>query len=132
MRGKGRVQSKRAPQARPTDSLIGRREGRSVKNLRAALARPEKTRRDAIVDTAQPGKSATDRRAGGASTARRNTTNPSNRRTSALEDSLQDRPSRKSTRKSANHAKRDSNLQRRQTRRVTSPKARAMRSNAGR
>jgi ribosome-associated translation inhibitor RaiA len=47
--------------------------------------------------------------------------------TSALEESEQDRPSRKSTRGSANRAKRDSNLQRRQTRRVSSPKARARR-----
>ena len=48
----------------------------------------------------------------------------------ALEDSAQDRPSRKSTRRSENHIKPDSNLKRRETRRTTSPKARATRAQA--
>jgi hypothetical protein len=113
-------------------SLIGRRVGRGAKNLASALDRPEKRHRDQPVDTAQPGVSATDRRAGGASTARRNTRRTTNAQTSTLEDSMQDRPSRKSTRKSANRSKRDSNLQLRQVRRVSSSKARAGRSIAKR
>lgn len=87
-------------------------------------------RRDAFVDTAAPGVSASERRAGGGSTARRNAKRNTARATSALEDSAKDRPSRKSTRKSANRAKRDSNLKRRQTRATTSPKARARRAQA--
>lgn len=113
-------------------SLIGRRVGQARKNLDAALDRPEKRRRDQPVDTSQPGVSASDRRAGGPSTARRNTKGNTARATAALEDSLQDRPSRKSTRKSANRSKRDSNLKRRQVRRLNSPQARAARSNARR
>jgi hypothetical protein len=111
-------------------SLIGRRVGRARANLEVAAARPEKLRRDALVDTTQAGVSASDRKAGGGSTARRNTRLNTAGLTSALEDSAQDRPSRKSTRRSANRAKRDSNLQRRQTRRVHAPKTRAMRSAA--
>ena len=90
----------------------------------------ERRRRDRPVDTAEPGVSATDRRAGGGSTAARNLRRTTNAQTSALEDSTKDRPSRKSTRKSANRSKRDSNLQRRQVRRVSAPKARAARSMA--
>ncbi|MCW5830956.1 MAG: HPF/RaiA family ribosome-associated protein [Labilithrix sp.] len=110
--------------------LIGRREGHARANLETALDRPEKRRRDAVVDTSTPGVSASDRRAGGGSTARRNTKRNTARATSALEDSAKSRPSRKSTRKSANRAKRDSNLLRRQTRAATSPKARARRAQA--
>lgn len=46
----------------------------------------------------------------------------------ALEDSSSGKPSRKSTRGSAGHIKLATNLQRRQVRRVHSPKARAARS----
>jgi hypothetical protein len=49
-----------------------------------------------------------------------------------LEDSGKARPSRKSTRKASNRMKLDANLRRRQTRRVSSPKARAMRGAASR
>jgi hypothetical protein len=43
----------------------------------------------------------------------------------ALEDLIQNRPSLKSTRGSVNHAKPDSNLDRRQKLRIRSPQARA-------
>ncbi len=109
-------------------SLIGRRVGQGRDQLEAALDRPEKRRRDEPIDTSRPGASASDRRAGGGSTARRNSKRNSAGATAALEDSARDRPSRKSTRKSAGRSKRDSNLQRRQTRRTTSAKARASRS----
>ena len=111
-------------------ALIGRRVGRSAANLRKAAARPEKERRDHYVDTSLPGVSASDRRAGGGSTARRNAMQRTRRATATLEDSAKERPTRKSTRKSANRAKQGNKLQRRETRRVTSSKARARRSAA--
>ncbi|WP_437777903.1 hypothetical protein [Sorangium sp. So ce1097] len=114
----------------PEGSFIGRRVGRSKENLERALERPEKSRRDFPVDTAAPGQSATDRKAGGGSTARRNTMRRSRKATATLEDSAQDRPSRKSTRKSANRAKQDSKLRRRQVRRATAPSARAAKATA--
>jgi hypothetical protein len=117
---------KRNPAPPPAEgSLIGRRVGHATENLLRAADRPEKRRRDQPVDTAEPGRSATDRRAGGGSTAGRNTKVNTAGLTSALEDSARDRPSRKSTRKAAGRAKRDNNLQQRQVRRVRSPKARA-------
>jgi ribosome-associated translation inhibitor RaiA len=111
-------------------SFIGRRVGHARSNLEDALARPEKLRRDALVDTAAPEVSASDRRAGGPSTARRNSRRNDARATSMLEDSARARPSRKSTRRSANRSKRDSNLKRRQTRATTAPGARAARAQA--
>ncbi len=126
-----RTEIERPPNAPPAEgSLIGRRVGQGTKNLEAALERPEKERRDAYVDTSLPNVSASDRRAGGGSTARRNTKRKHTRATAALEDSAKGRPSRKSTRKSANRGKRDSNLKRRQTRATTSPRARAARARA--
>src|SRR5690606_12367191 len=61
--------------AAPADAgeIIGRRVGRGAAALARALARPEKARRDAYVDTSRPGVSASDRRAGGPMSARRNT-----------------------------------------------------------
>jgi ribosome-associated translation inhibitor RaiA len=120
--------SPQEPNPAPEDgSLIGARVGKSKRDLARAADRPEKRRRDYPVDTAQVGASATDRKAGGGSTARRNTKLNTAGLTAALEDSAQDTPSRKSTRGATNRAKRDSNLQRRQTRKVTSPKERARR-----
>lgn len=84
--------------------LIGRRVGRGEDALARALARPEKARRDAYVDTAKPGVSASHRRAGGTMSARRNTQANPRRAMSTLEDS-RTKPSRKSTRRGANRAK---------------------------
>jgi ribosome-associated translation inhibitor RaiA len=106
-------------------SVIGRRVGRARANLLAAADRPEKRRRDQPVDTAQPGVSATDRKAGYGSTARRNTRLSDAKATAALEDSAQDRPSRKSTRKSANRGKRDVALRLREVAEARSPVARS-------
>jgi len=105
-------------------SLIGRRVGQGKANLSAALERPEKLRRDALVDTAQPGVSATDRKAGGTSTARRNSKQNTSGMTSALEDS-RTKPSRKSTRGGTNRSKAATQLTRRAQRKVRSPQARA-------
>jgi ribosome-associated translation inhibitor RaiA len=116
-----------APERRgtPEGSLIGRRVGRSAERLRLAAERPEKLRRDAWVDTAQPATSASDRKVGAGSTARRNTKLNLAGMTSMLEDSASGRPSRKSTRRSAGRAKRDSALRLRATARATSPEERA-------
>jgi ribosome-associated translation inhibitor RaiA len=108
-------------------SVIGRRVGSGATNLADAAARPEKLRRDALVDTSQRGVSETDRKAGGGSTARRNAKRNLAGLTSALEDSAQSRPSRKSTRKSAGRARRDSNLELRELAALHSPSERARR-----
>lgn len=111
-----------AVQSEDRGSLICRRVGRSKANLDRALARPEKERRDVYVDTAAPGTSASDRRAGYGATAARNTRGRSSGMTSALEDS-RTQPSRKSTRKSINRARAATALELRATLRSRSPKA---------
>lgn len=113
---------------RPDDdgSLIGGRVGRSRANLERALARPEKYRRDVYVDTAAPGVSASDRRAGYGATAARNTKRNTAGMAFALEDS-RTAPSRKSTRKSHNRAKAATLLERKAQLQLQSPKSRAAR-----
>ncbi|HSK04342.1 MAG TPA: hypothetical protein VK932_23975 [Kofleriaceae bacterium] len=107
-----------------TGELIGRRTGQGAAALRRAGARPETARRDAYVDTSLPGVSASDRKAGGDMTARRNTRGRAPRATAALEDS-RTRPSRKSTRRSANRGKSSQGKERTAVARVVSPSARA-------
>jgi hypothetical protein len=93
---------------------------------------PRPPRRDIGVDTSKPGVSATDRKAGLGSSARRNLKkNVSSRSSVALEDA-KGRPSRKATRKAANRAKPSNNLTRRQIRRTSSAKARARKAAAKR
>lgn len=104
---KGSKRSRRDRAASMRDdsgSLIGARVGRGAANLEAALARPEKQRRDAFIDTAAPGVSASDRHAGYGATAARNTKRNRAGMQSALEDS-RTTPSRKSTRRSVNRGK---------------------------
>jgi hypothetical protein len=132
-RGKHGLRSTRrvsahAPQATrspPIDDgeLIGRRVGRGPDALARALERPEKLDRSAYVDTSAPGVSASDRRAGGFSTARRNTRARPSRSHSTLEDS-RTRPSRKSTRRSANRSKPSGTLERAVAASMTSPRKR--------
>jgi hypothetical protein len=118
---------RRAQQAeQDAESLIGKRAGRGAANLSMALERPEKERRDAYVNTAAPDTSATDRRAGGSHTARRNSKRGSSGMTYALEDSTT-QPSRKSTRASGDGTKAASQLTRRAKRRTHSSNARAQR-----
>lgn len=107
-----------------TGELIGRRTGQGAAALRRAAARPEKARRDAYVDTSLPGVSAADRKAGGDMTARRNSKRRAPRAAAALEDS-RTRPSRKSTRRSANRAKSGQAKTVTVMVRATSPSARA-------
>jgi hypothetical protein len=79
-------------------------------------------------DTSLVGVSATAKKRGAGHTAPRNRSQHADRKaTFALEDSATGRPSRKSSRASANHIKPDNNLRRRQSRRTASPKARARR-----
>lgn len=106
--------------------MVGRRVGRSRRNVVRVASRPEKERRDFFIDTAAPGTSETDRKAGGGSSAARNTKLRLARMGYTLEDSA-GKPSRKATRKSANRAKGGSKLARRQKRRLRAPKARATR-----
>jgi hypothetical protein len=105
-------------------SLIGRRVGRAAANLRSALARPEKERRDVFVDTALEGTSASDRKAGYGATAARNTKLRTSGMTATLEDS-RTRPSRKSSRRSANRAKSATSLTQKALAKRISPSARA-------
>lgn len=89
--------------------------------------KPRRPRRDLDVDTSKPGVSATDRKAGAGSTAKRNLSKRAAKKGGAsLEDSAT-KPSRKSTRRSSGRAKRSSNLERRAGRATTAPKARAKR-----
>jgi len=68
--------------------------------------KPRPPRRDWPVDTSMPGVSATDRRAGGGSTAARNLSKRSEKTAGyKLEDSATGKPSRKSTRKGKNRIK---------------------------
>jgi ribosome-associated translation inhibitor RaiA len=106
--------------------LIGRRTGRGSAALDRALDRPEKRRRDAYADTASPSTSASDRRAGGKFTARRNARARTSRATATLEDS-RTRPSRKSTRRSANRGKASQGKERTAVSRSLTPSARASR-----
>lgn len=125
-----RNDKKAANAAPPGGSFIGRRVGHSSKDLGDALKRPEKLYGDYPVDTAKKGVAASDKKAGGGSTARRNSRKNDSGASYSLEDSVTGKPSRKSTRRSANGAKPDSNLRRRETRRTTSPKAAAARASA--
>jgi hypothetical protein len=107
--------------------LIGRRVGRGPAALARALDRPEKRDRAADVDTAAVGASASDRRAGGPATARRNTLARTTRATATLEDS-RTRPSRKSTRRSANRGKPSQTKERAAVQKMLAPRARRGRS----
>lgn len=129
--------STRAPQAATepgsvdAGEVIGPRVGRGAAAMARALARPEKARRDAYVDTATPGVSESDRKAGGRISARRNTRAAAPRATAALEDS-RTTPSRKSTRRSSNRGKPSQAKERTATAKSVTPGARASRASARR
>jgi hypothetical protein len=132
----GKATRKKAPKRRvnpapAAGALVGRRVGRSAENLAEVKARPDKARRDAFVDTAAKGVSATDRKAGGGSTARRNV-GRGQRATATLEDSATGKPSRKSTRRGANRAKSGSKQGRAAARKTRSPKRKATKAQAAR
>jgi hypothetical protein len=114
--------------ARDGGELIGRRVGRAAANLELVLAKPRRSR---DVDTSDVGVSASDAKAGGISTARRNVMRRAPKATSALEDS-RTKPSRKSTRRSANRTKGGQGLEQTAKARTASPQARAARNRVGR
>lgn len=107
--------------------IMGKRAGQGAEALARALERPEKKRRDAYVDTSLPGVSASDRKAGGGHSARRNTKARHGSATVTLEDSA-GRPSRKSTRRGANHGKPSQGKERTAVAKAMTPTARARRS----
>jgi hypothetical protein len=126
--GRGRARSTAAKQRELRDAgeLIGRRVGHGPAALSRALDRPEKRNRAAYTNTAAKGVSASDRRAGGPFTARRNTMAQTSRATAMLEDSAT-RPSRKSTRRSANRGKPSQTKERANIQRLQTPASRAAR-----
>jgi hypothetical protein len=78
--------------------------------------RPRRPRRDHPIDTAQPGVSATDRKAGDASTAARNKSKAAAKKAPYVLEDSRARPSRRSTRRSRNRQQPGSNLKRLQRR----------------
>jgi hypothetical protein len=97
-----------------------RSKGRKPKTVRA--------RRDVPVDTAAPGVSATDRKAGIGSTAARNRSARAGRKGgAALEDSAGPRASRRSSRRSSDRTKRDDPLHQRSVQRTLKRKRRPSR-----
>jgi hypothetical protein len=107
------------------EPIMGRREGHGADPLMLAAERPEKVRRDLPVDTSQPDTSADDRKVGSGHTAKRNTKLNTSGMAYALEDSTTGRPSRKSTRGSANGIKHANPLTRLTKSSVMSPKSQA-------
>lgn len=85
----------------------------------------KRPRRDVPVDTSEPGKSATDRRAGIGNTAARNYDLRAGRKAAVMLEDSATTPSRKSTRRSANRIKGATPLTAETKRRVRSPKATA-------
>jgi len=128
---KAKPTKRRAQMTATTDegSMIDRRVGQGRANVKRAQARPEKKRRDAYVDTSKKGVAADDKKVGAGHTARRNTKLNTSGMTATLEDSATGKPSRKSTRKSANRSK-PNQLTRRTKRKLHSPESRAARSRA--
>lgn len=124
-RGKPMAARGAAP-LRDEGELIGRRVGRGQAALSRALRRPEKRNRAHYVDTAEAGVSASDRRAGGPYSARRNTMARTSRATASLEDS-RTTPSRKSSRRSANRGKPSQTKERAAAQKLQTPRSRAMR-----
>lgn len=88
---------------------------------------PKRARRDEVVDTSKPGVSATDRKA---TRGPKRSRLAGRRGGAALEDTKAGKPSRKSTRKSADRTKRTTNQQLQATRKTASPSARAARGKA--
>lgn len=128
-RTKKKATSARTSRRAPEGSLVGRRAGQGQENILLAAERPEKRSRKIPVDTAAPGVSATDRKVGKGATATRNTKLRTNRASYKLEDSAQDRPSRKPTRRTLG-AKADTQLRQKAVREARSPEARAERASA--
>lgn len=119
---KKRRASASAPLENESSELIGRRVGRSTGNLERVQAKPTKVRKTSTKRGAAHG----NRPTVGKHTAPRNAKLNTQGMTAALEDSGSGKPSRKSTRKSANRHK-ENQLTRRMQRKLVSPESRAAR-----
>jgi len=108
-------------------SLFDRRVGHGTEQLRSVQARPEKERRDAVIDTSLRHTGADMRTAGGGHTAKRNTKLQTAGMVYRLEDSTSSRPSRKSTRGGKNRIKPAAGLTTRTKSAVHKPSERAAR-----
>lgn len=107
-----------------------REEAAKQRKKTAKPKRPRKVKRK-NVDTAEVGVSATDERRGSEHTAERNRSQHAGRKASVvLEDSESGKPSRKSSRKSANRLKSASGLEKEAARKLNTPKAKATRAKA--
>jgi hypothetical protein len=93
--------------------------------------KPKKAKPPRNVDTSKPGVSATDIKRGAEHTAERNKSEHARRKAAVkLEDSESGKPSRKSSRKSANRQKSAAGLERENARRLNTPAAKASRAKA--
>lgn len=107
-----------------------RDEAAKQRKKNAKPKKPKKPKRSEV-DTAEPGVSATDDKRGIAHTADRNRSQHAKRKASVvLEDSESGKPSRKSSRRSANRLKSASGLEKEAARRLNTPKAKATRAKA--
>jgi hypothetical protein len=91
------------------------------------LKKSETLRRETIRPRPQPPRAPRERPPAGAGAQPRNRSNAAGRKASFALEASATKPSRKSSRRSANRAKPDSQLIRRETRRSTSPGERALR-----
>lgn len=108
-----------------------RREQQAKQRKKNAKPKKPKKVRPRDVDTAMPGVSASDVKRGAHHTAERNVSMHAERKASVvLEDSESGKPSRKSSRKSANRLKMASGLEKEAARRLNTPKAKATRAKA--
>lgn len=94
--------------------------------------KPARKPRDTHVDTARPGVSATDRKVGKGSSAKRNASERAGRKAEVQLEDSKDKPTRKSTRRSKHGGKTSSPLERRAKLDTRKPKARAARAIARR
>jgi hypothetical protein len=108
-------------------SLFDKRVGRNDDQLKMLQARPEKDRRDVWIDTAEPGVSADQRKAGNGHSAKRNTRLHTSGAAYHLEDSGNGQPSRRSTRAGLHGIKPAGGLAIRTQAAVHKPSARAAR-----
>lgn len=118
-----------------TKAELFRREQAEKKRAKTAKAPKPKKAKASGVDTAARGVSATDKKrgtkAGKTHTAERNRSQHAGRKASVmLEDSQSGKPSRKSSRKSANRLKSASGLEKEAGRKLNTPKAKATRNKA--
>ncbi|MBI1944610.1 MAG: hypothetical protein HYS27_02880 [Deltaproteobacteria bacterium] len=108
-----------------------RREQQAKQRKKTAKPKKPKKAKRRDVDTAAPGVSATDVKRGERHTADRNRSMHAERKASVvLEDSESGKPSRKSSRKSANRLKMAAGLEKEAARRLNTPKAKATRAKA--